>query len=243
MKLEGTYTFDAPRKVVWDALFDPIVLAKVIPGCEKLEQIGENEYKGLLKIRVGPVQGKFQGKVTLLDIVEPDNYRLIVDGKGAPGFMKGEGVVRLETQGDSTVMHYDGEAQVGGRIANVGQRLMDSSAKSLTKQSLKALDKQIQARLQTKASTGDDGDKSIVETAAASAQQKQSPVEIPPLAAPSQTEFALGVAQDMLEDFVPLERRPALLAAGLGAIAFFLFLHWWANIVARRVVDEIWERR
>ena len=132
MKLEGTYTFDAPRDIVWNALLDPEVLAGALPGCERLDQIGDNQYQGAIKIRVGPVQGKFQGKVTLLDLNEPDQYRMVVDGKGAPGFMKGEGRIELEPEGDTTLMHYTGEAQVGGRIASGGQRLLDSSAKALT---------------------------------------------------------------------------------------------------------------
>src|SRR5262245_37321960 len=148
MKLDGSYTFDAPRDVVWEALLDPEVLARVMPGCEKLEQVGENEYKGTLKIKVGPVQGAFEGLVTLSDINPPDSYHMSVDGKGGPGFMRGEGQVILEPQGDATIMHYTGEAQVGGRIASVGQRLLDSSAKALTRQSLDGLNKQIQARLQ-----------------------------------------------------------------------------------------------
>ena len=146
MKLEGTYTFDAPCEVVWQALLDPEVLGRVMPGGEALEKIGENEYKAVLKIRVGPVQGQFEGLVTLLDINPPESYRMQVSGKGAPGFMKGEGQVRLEDQGSSTLMHYSGEAQVGGRIASVGQRLLESSAKALTRQSLDGLHEQIKAR-------------------------------------------------------------------------------------------------
>jgi carbon monoxide dehydrogenase subunit G len=91
MKLEGSYTFNAPREVVWDALLDPEVLANVMPGCEKLDRVGDNQYTGAIKIRVGPVQGKFQGKVVLADIKAPNSYSLTIDGKGAPGFMKGEG--------------------------------------------------------------------------------------------------------------------------------------------------------
>ena len=104
MELEGTYTFDAPQKVVWDALMDPEVLAKVMPGCEKLEEIEENKYQGVLKIKVGPVQGKFQGVITLSDVNAPDTYTLNVDGKGAPGFMKATGNVKLNSEGNSTVM-------------------------------------------------------------------------------------------------------------------------------------------
>jgi carbon monoxide dehydrogenase subunit G len=147
MELAGTYTFEAPRDIVWQALMDPNVLAKVMPGCEKLDQIAENQYKGVLDVRVGPVQGKFEGLVTISNMNEPEGYTIQVDGKGAAGFMKGTGEVRLETQGDSTMMHYSGNAQVGGRIASVGQRLLDSTAKAITRQSLEGLHEQIKARL------------------------------------------------------------------------------------------------
>lgn len=231
MKLEGTYTFEAPRGVVWPALLDPDVLAKVMPGCEKLEQIGENEYKGVLKIRVGPVQGQFEGVITLADISAPESYRMRVDGKGAPGFMKGEGQVRLEDQGESTLMHYSGEAQVGGRIASVGQRLLDSSAKALTKQSLDGLHEQIKARTQANASH---------HAEAALAGEPPRTVEVN---APSQTEFALGVAKHLLDDVVPAPQRPKLIAASLVFLTSLVVLNWWMNVIARKVAKEVWERR
>lgn len=231
MKLEGTYTFEAPRDVVWQALLDPNVLAKVMPGCEKLEQIGENEYKGALKIRVGPVQGQFEGIVHLSDINAPESYRMQVDGKGAPGFMKGVGEVRLEDHGGSTVMQYSGEAQVGGRIASVGQRLLDSSAKAITRQSLDGLHDQIKARAQMDAS-------SVADMALAS-----EPILEGKTSEPSQTEFALGVAKHLIDDLVPAPQRPKLIAAGVGLVALLFFINWWMNVIARRVADEIWERR
>jgi carbon monoxide dehydrogenase subunit G len=233
MKLEGSYTFNAPRVVVWDALLDPEVLANVLPGCEKLDQVGDNQYVGSIKIRVGPVQGKFQGKVVLADIKAPNSYSMTIDGKGAPGFLKGEGQVQLADQGNSTILHYVGEAQVGGRIASVGQRLLDSSAKALTKQSLDGLDRQIQARLQPEPVPATSGQPVVT----------QAPQAIAPVEAPSQIDFAFGVAKNMLEDLVPPERRPTLIAAGIGTLGLFLFLLWWTNVVARKVANEIWERR
>lgn len=249
MKLAGSYTFDAPQDVVWEALLNPDVLARVMPGCEKLEQVGENEYKGLIKIKVGPVQGAFEGLVTLSNINTPDSYHMSVDGKGAPGFMKGEGQVVLENQGTSTVMHYSGEAQVGGRIASVGQRLLDSSAKALTRQSLEGLNKQIQARLQASQAPAAEAAPATEATPATAVGQSPAPsrsvvVSPPaPVEAPSTIEFGLGVARHMVEDLLPPERRPVLIGAGLGVLALILFLNWWANLVARKVANEIWERR
>ena len=219
MELSGTYTFNAPRDLVWQALLDPEVLAKVMPGCEKLEQVGENEYQGVIKIRVGPVQGEFQGNVRLSDINAPDSYHMTVDGKGAPGFMKGEGQVRLEPQGDSTLMHYSGKAQVGGRIASVGQRLLDSSAKALTRQSLDGLDKQIQARLTVLTSPA-------AETDTAEAVGAAAPPPPPPVEAPSQTEFAVGVAKNMLDEIIPPQQRPLWIGAGLVIVGVIAYLIW-----------------
>lgn len=234
MKLEGTYTFEAPREVVWQALLDPNVLAKVMPGCEQLEQVGENEYKGLLKIRVGPVQGQFEGLVNLSDINAPHSYRMQVDGKGAPGFMKGVGEVRLEDQGEATLMHYSGEAQVGGRIASVGQRLLDSSAKALTRQSLDGLHEQIKARTQVQASAATHrADEALI------GEQPQAAR----VSAPSQTEFALGVAKHLFDDLVPTPQRPKLIAGGLVFLASLVMLNWWMNAIARKVAREVWERR
>jgi carbon monoxide dehydrogenase subunit G len=146
VRLEGTYTFEAPRQAVWEALMDPEVLAKVMPGCEKLEQLEENKYKGTLNVKVGPVQGKFEGVVTITEVNPAEGYSIQVDGRGPAGFMKGVGQIRLEDQGETTLIHYGGDAQVGGRIASVGQRLLDTTAKSMTRQSLEGLHNQIKAR-------------------------------------------------------------------------------------------------
>lgn len=219
MELSGSHTFNAPRHVVWKALLDPEVLARVMPGCEKLEQVGENEYEGAIKIKVGPVQGNFQGKVTLTNINEPDSYSMAVDGKGAPGFMKGEGHVRLETEGDSTVMHYSGTAQVGGRIASVGQRLLDSSAKALTRQSLDNLDKQIQALAQA------DGG-GAAPSAGGDAEPSRSAAPPAQVEAPSQTEFAVGVAKNMLADMIPPERRPLVIGVGAVILVIVAWVIW-----------------
>ncbi|HUM69408.1 MAG TPA: SRPBCC domain-containing protein, partial [Chloroflexota bacterium] len=86
MKINGAHTFAAPTEVVWPMLLDPHILASVMPGCEKLEQVAENEYQGILKIKVGPVQGNFNGNILLSDIQSPESYAIVVDGKGAPGF-------------------------------------------------------------------------------------------------------------------------------------------------------------
>jgi carbon monoxide dehydrogenase subunit G len=231
--------------VVWQALLDPTILARVMPGCERLDQIGENEYKGTLKIRVGPVQGQFEGVVNLSDLNAPESYRMQVDGKGAPGFMKGVGEVRLEEQNGSTVMNYAGEAQVGGRIASVGQRLLESSAKALTKQSLEGLHEQIRALTQP-AVVSPQAEFALIDEQPPEPQPQSQPsppspaVDVP---APSQTKFALGVARHLIDDLVPPPQRPKLIAAGVVFVTSLLVLDWWMTRIARKVANELLERR
>lgn len=146
MKIAGTYSFPASREEVWAALNDPEVLARSIPGCQKLEQVGEHEFESTLKVGLQAVKGVYSGRVKIDDLQPPTHYRIAVDGKGTNGFMKGGGTIDLEEDGDNTRLVYAGEAQVGGTIASVGQRLIDGASKTLISQSLKALAAQIEAR-------------------------------------------------------------------------------------------------
>lgn len=200
MKLDGSYTFAAPRDEVWEAMLDPEVLAKALPGCEALDQVGDNEYEATLNVRVGPVQGRFSGTVSLADLNPPISYHMKVSGQGAPGFVNGEGDVTLEEQDGATIMHYTGDAQIGGRIASVGQRLLDSSVRSLTRQGLESIDTLIKAR--QGATAGDE------------------PAQVP--ATPTQTQIAAGVARDVASDLIPPERR-SLLIGGLVILVVVVF--------------------
>src|ERR1043165_5910 len=145
MKLEGDYVFEASVAEVWSALFDPVILAAVMPGCEKLELV-DGQYVGDSKVKVGPIQGKFTGKVDLQDKVEPESYTMIVDGRGAPGFVKATAHVKLAPEGDATRVRYDADAQIGGKIASVGQRLLDASARAIVAQSLEGLHTNVKLR-------------------------------------------------------------------------------------------------
>jgi carbon monoxide dehydrogenase subunit G len=145
MKLAGEYVFDAGVPEVWDALFDPAVLAAVLPGCEKLDLV-DGAYVGDLVVKVGPIQGKFSGKVDLSDKVEPTSYKMVVDGRGAQGFVKAIATIVLEPVGAGTRIKYDSDAQVGGKIASVGQRLIETSARAIVKQSLDGLNENIKIR-------------------------------------------------------------------------------------------------
>ena len=148
MHIEGSYEFDYERELVWDVLMDVDVLGSIIPGSKGLIQIGDNKYESRLSVRVGPVNGKFQSSFELKDVNAPESYRLVVEGKGPAGHVTGEGEIRLARDNGVTVMHYAGDARIGGKIAAVGQRLIDVAAKQITKQALKKLSKQVEARLQ-----------------------------------------------------------------------------------------------
>lgn len=144
MKVQGTYTFEAPLETVWNALFDPEVLARTLPGCEKLERDG-NQFRGDINVKMGPVQGKFQGKVDITDIKERESYTMVVDGRGPAGFGKATAQMRVQPEGTGTRLDYDSDVTVGGKIASVGQRLIDASSRAIVKQSLEGLHDQIKA--------------------------------------------------------------------------------------------------
>jgi len=152
MNLSGTFTFNGPRATVWDLLQDPAVLAKALPGTERLTQTGEDRYEGVMKVSIGPMTAaKFTVNVTLQDKVAPERYTMQIDSKGNVGFARGTAAVQLTEQADgSTLMSYSSDMQVGGRIAAVGQRLLDSVAKMMTRQALDALDRELRQRLDAK---------------------------------------------------------------------------------------------
>lgn len=129
MKIEGSHTVAAPRDRVWQLLFDPEALIKAIPGCEKLEQVGPDEYKATLKVGVAAVKGTFQGKVRMSDKEPPARYRMAVEGSGTPGFVRGEACMELSDVEVGTRVAYTADLQVGGLIAGVGQRMLSGVAK------------------------------------------------------------------------------------------------------------------
>jgi carbon monoxide dehydrogenase subunit G len=131
MKLEGAYDVPAPREKVWDAFQDPEQLRQAIPGCEKLEATGPDEYKATMKVGVGGVKGTFEGKVRLSDKKPPESYKMAVEGSGGPGFIRGETVITLAQAGAGTRVAYTADLQVGGLIASVGQRLLGGVSKMM----------------------------------------------------------------------------------------------------------------
>ena len=147
MKIEGTQELHAKRERVFQALTDPAVLQRCIPGCERLEKTGENAYSTTLRAGVGSIKGVFTGNVRLEDVRPPEHYRIVVDGKGQPGFLKGSGDIDLEERDQITVVTYKGDVQVGGTIASVGQRMIQGAARMMATQFCTAIEAEAKAEL------------------------------------------------------------------------------------------------
>jgi hypothetical protein len=146
MKIEGAHEIPAPRARVWDAFLDPEQLKKAIPGCEKLEAIGEDEYKATMKVGVAAVKGTFEGKVRLFDLKAPDTYRMAVEGSGGPGFIRGETQITLSDADGGTRVGYSADVQVGGLIAGVGQRMLGGVSKMMADQFFNRMSQLLQAQ-------------------------------------------------------------------------------------------------
>ncbi|MGE3145776.1 MAG: carbon monoxide dehydrogenase subunit G [Pseudorhodoplanes sp.] len=132
MTMTGEVQLAASREVVWAKLNDPEVLKQCIPGCESLEMLSDHEFEAVAVNKIGPVKAKFKGKVTLSDLDPPNGYRISGQGDGGvAGFAKGGAEVKLSDQDDGTLLTYNVEAQIGGKLAQLGQRLINGTAKKL----------------------------------------------------------------------------------------------------------------
>jgi carbon monoxide dehydrogenase subunit G len=135
MEMTGRYQIPAPREKVWAALNDPVVLKACIPGCEALEKLSDTEMTATVKAKVGPVSATFKGNVTLSNLDPPNGYTITGEGKGGPaGFAKGGADVTLADDDGVTLLTYTARAQVGGKLAQVGARLIDATAKQMADQ-------------------------------------------------------------------------------------------------------------
>ncbi len=148
MKIEGTQKLHAPRERVYVALTDPQVLQRCIPGCESLEKTSENAYAVTIRAGIGMIKGTFKGNVRLEDMRPPEHYRIVVDGKGGPGFVKGSGDFDLEESEGATLIKYTGELQVGGAVAGVGQRMIEGAAKMMASRFFNTLETEAKASQQ-----------------------------------------------------------------------------------------------
>lgn len=149
MNLSGAFTFAGPRATVWDLLQDPEVLARSLPGTERLTRVGEDRFEGAMTVSVGPVTAaRFAVTVALGDKAPPERFTMQIDGRGGVGFTRGTASIALtEPPEGGTLMDYTADVQIGGRIAAVGQRLLESVARAMMRQALDALNRELQARL------------------------------------------------------------------------------------------------
>jgi hypothetical protein len=146
MKIEGSHDIRAPRETVWDAFQDPERLRQAIPGCERLDALGDDEFKATMKVGVAAVKGTFEGKVRLADKKPPESYRLAVEGSGGPGFVRGETLISLSDIEGGTRVSYSADVQVGGLIAGVGQRMLGGVSKMMAEQFFSRMSQLLQAK-------------------------------------------------------------------------------------------------
>jgi carbon monoxide dehydrogenase subunit G len=141
MELTGEHTFDAPREQVWTFLLDPAVLRQCLPGCERLEEVGPDEYTATMKIGIAMIRGTFEGRVKISDKQEPERYTMQVEGSGPQGQVSGTGTLELVENGGTTTVRYRGDATVRGTLARVGARMIQPAAKTIVGQFFGCLEK------------------------------------------------------------------------------------------------------
>lgn len=146
MKIDGIHKIDAPREQIFDLLTNPLLLQKCIPGCEKMEKTGDNQYAARLSVGIGPIKGVFNAIVNLIELRRPEHYALTMEGKGQPGFVKGSGGLDFIPENGATTIHFTGDVNVGGLIASVGQRMIQSVGKMMAERFFVALENEAKAQ-------------------------------------------------------------------------------------------------
>lgn len=140
MELSGDHAFTAPRAKVWQFLLDPDTLRQCLPGCQRLEAVGPDEYEATMTIGIGAIRGVYQGRVKISDKDEPNAYTMLVEGKGAAGNLSGEGRIELSEDGDLTRVHWSGKANIRGTLARIGGRVIQPAAKTIVGQFFNCLE-------------------------------------------------------------------------------------------------------
>ena len=204
MEMSGVQLIPAPQRVVWDALNDPEMLKASVPGCESIERTGDNEYQVQMVARVGPVSAKFKGKLTLSDVKPPDSYSIAFEGQGGPaGFAKGGAHVRLTPEAEKTKLSYDVKASVGGKLAQIGSRLVDAAAKKVADDFFRNFNQKVGA------AQGGGEDTTVVLK--------------PPLEEKEHDEHGKPIARD--PDLPDISNTKLMLFAGGALVAFFAALY------------------
>jgi len=204
MEMSGVQLIPASQRVVWDALNDPEMLKASVPGCESIERTGDNEYQVQMVARVGPVSAKFKGKLTLSDVKPPDSYSIAFEGQGGPaGFAKGGAHVRLTPEAEKTKLSYDVKASVGGKLAQIGSRLVDAAAKKVADDFFRNFNQKVGA------AQGGGEDTTVVLK--------------PPLEEKEHDEHGKPIARD--PDLPDVSNTKLMLFAGAALVAFFAALY------------------
>ena len=214
MKMNGEFRVPTDRETVWRALNDPEVLKECLPGCREIEKTSDTEMTATLALKVGPVKATFAGGVTLSDLDPPNSYTLSGQGQGgAAGFASGEAKVRLEQDGDGTMVHYDVDAKVGGKLAQIGSRLIDSTAKKLAKQFFDSLAEKLGG-----------GEEAEEVEAAAPAQPEPEPPAAQPAEAPAEAAPADAAGPPLAPAAQRMGLPTAAWAAAVVVVAVVLIL-------------------
>jgi carbon monoxide dehydrogenase subunit G len=215
MDMTGERRIAAPRRIVWDALNDPEVLKDSIPGCQSLEKLSDTQMKAVAAVKIGPISARFTGNVLLTDIDPPNGYAIGGEGQGGvAGFAKGGAKVRLEDDGPATTLRYEVHAQVGGKIAQLGARLIDATAKQMADQFFDRFSARVQALAPAEAATP-------VETAAETRAFPSAPSEevAHPVLPPAHPAPGISMWAHM-----PREPLGMPMAVWLGGAAYILIL-------------------
>ncbi|MFZ6646197.1 CoxG family protein [Undibacterium sp. TJN25] len=218
MELTGEQIIRAPRQTVWDALNDPAILARCVPGCEEIQKISDTEMHTRVALKIGPVRARFAGKILMSDVNMPSSCTLTFEGSGgAAGFAKGRSGVRLTEEGQGTRLSYSVEASVGGKLGQIGGRLIDSSAKKMADEFFAAFDSAL---------TG-----GIGSAAGLTAEQVPAPAGVLPASSPVFASAAhAGPGNAVQPPAFGGSFRPELYRAfwfSFGAAFALLISHWW----------------
>jgi len=191
--MKGEQLIPASQQDTWKALNDPEMLKQCVPGCESIEPIEENSYQVLMVARVGPVSAKFKGKLTLSDIAPPQSYSLAFEGQGGPaGFAKGGAQVRLASEGAQTRLAYDVKANVGGKLAQIGSRLVDAAAKKVADDFFRNFNEKVAARSAAQGGGGGHGGHDEAGDHAHEAQPVPRDPDLPSVSGTTLSFFAAG---------------------------------------------------
>jgi carbon monoxide dehydrogenase subunit G len=218
VNLDGSAVLSAAPEQVWAVITDPAVLARTIPGCESLQQVGEDSYTMVVSAGVGAIRGKYAGEVRLSDLSFPSSYVMHASGSGGPGSVRATVQITLTPAGDGTELTYSADAVVGGAVAGVGQRMITGVAKKMAGQFFSAVDKE------------------LVEPNVVAAVAPVAAVDVPAgtsEAAPAAAPVSYAKAPAAAGGWVPAEAKPLLVGAAGGGLLTLLGV-WIGYLLGRR---------